>query len=253
MAPIPTPDKSKPLLAVSTKMYFDLEKTKHYTNTLTSLHPKNIHLLLVPDFLSLPSVIATAKGSQVMIGAQNCSDQDFGAYTGEVSPRNLAQMGVEYVEVGHAERRKLFGETDELIGKKVAAVVRNGMIPLICIGETSQSSILSQAVGMAVEECRAQVQAALKLIDDDQDVVFAYEPVWAIGADKPAGADHIVMVGQNLKDLVKGRKGRVGFLYGGSAGPGTWESVKDGVDGLFLGRFAHDENNLKKVVQEMGG
>ncbi|WPG99882.1 Triosephosphate isomerase [Acrodontium crateriforme] len=254
MAPIPTP-REKRLVGTSLKMYFDLHQTQTYLDAITTLSPQaqkaNIDLFIIPDFLSLVPAKAKLSSTTILLGAQNCHSADSGAYTGEISAVTLRQAGVQIVELGHAERKRDFAETDEAVGAKAAAVVRNGMVPLICIGETKCSVIASQAVGFAVEECKGQVTAALALVPSDADVILAYEPVWAIGASEPADAGHVLAVTQNIRAMVAGRSGRTRILYGGSAGPGTFQKLKDGVDGLFLGRFAHDINNLEKVLQEM--
>lgn len=258
MAPLPT-NRPKRLLGTSLKMYFDLPSTLRYVDAVASLAPTaeqaEIDLFVIPDFLTILPSQAKLKDTPVLLGAQNTYSSDNGAFTGEVSPLSLAQAGVRIVEVGHAERRRIFGERDEDVAAKCEAVCRNKMVPLVCIGEKSepaQGVPASAAVGKAVEECRPQVQAALRGVPEDAEVVLAYEPVWAIGASQPAGADHVVGVAQGLRGMVEGRKGRTRILYGGSAGPGTFEALKEGVDGLFLGRFAHDTENLRKVIEEMG-
>ncbi|KAH9824500.1 putative triosephosphate isomerase [Teratosphaeria destructans] len=255
MAPIPTP-REKRIVGTSLKMYFDLPSTLRYIDAVAQLSSAaeraNVDLFVVPDFVTLLPSADKLKSTSVLLGAQDTYSEDKGAYTGEVGPLTLAQAGVKIVEIGHAERRRLFGETDADVAKKAAAIARHGMIPLICIGEKSKSNIASQAVGLAVSECEPQVKAALSLLPDDAEVILAYEPVWAIGAAEPAGADHVVAVTQNLRAMVAGRKGRTRILYGGSAGPGVFTMLRDGVDGLFLGRFAHDVGNLDKVIGEMG-
>ena len=254
MAPIP-PQREKRIVGTSLKMYIVLQSTLGYIDAIAQLSSSadkaNIDLFVIPDFVTLlPSKEKLLKTS-IQLGAQDTYSEDKGAFTGEVSPLTLSQAGVKIVEIGHAERKRLFGETNQDVAKKAAAVVRNGLVPLVCLGEKSKSNIASQAVGMAVSECKPQITAALSQLPDDAEVILAYEPVWAIGAAEPAGADHVVAVTQNLRELVAGRKGRTRILYGGSAGPGTFEKLKDGVDGLFLGRFAHDIKNLEKVIEEM--
>ncbi|KAL8937090.1 MAG: hypothetical protein Q9216_004605, partial [Gyalolechia sp. 2 TL-2023] len=165
------------------------------------------------------------------------------------SPLMLKQTGCDIVELGHAERRAPpFNETDEIIASKAQAAVRNQLIPLVCIGERNRSSIASEGVGIAVRECSGQINAITDAVEGDRDIIFAYEPVWAIGAAEPAGKDHVVTVVQQLRKVVedKRRTGAVRFLYGGSAGPGVWSGLKEGVDGLFLGRFAHDVANVER-------
>ncbi|KAK6435323.1 hypothetical protein LTR95_008488 [Oleoguttula sp. CCFEE 5521] len=255
MPPLPASPREKRLLGASLKMYLDLPSTNNYVSSVAPLSSAadaaNIDFFVIPDFVTLLPSAEKLAPTSILLGAQDCHSEDKGAFTGEISPVVLAQAGVKIVEIGHAERRALFGETDKTVAAKAAAIVRNGMTPLVCIGEKSRSSIASQAVGLAISECKPQITAALSGIPDTSDVILAYEPVWAIGASEPAGADHVVAVTQSLRELVKGRQGRVRILYGGSAGPGTFEALKEGVDGLFLGRFAHDIKNLEKVIEEM--
>lgn len=114
---------------------------------------------------------------------------------------------------------------------------------------------MSEGVGVAIREVLPQVEVILDAVPGDANVVFAYEPVWAIGKEEAAGADHVLGVVGVVRRCVegRGRKGAVRILYGGSAGPGIWEGLKGGVDGLFLGRFGHDVENVRKVVEEVGG
>lgn len=256
MPPIPG-KREKRIVGTSLKMYFDLPSTLRYIDAAAALSPvadqADVDFFIIPDFVTLLPAAERLANTSVLLGAQDTNPEDKGAYTGEVSPLTLRQAGVRIVEIGHAERRRLFGETDEDVARKAVAVVRNGMIPLVCIGEKhkSTSGIASQAVGTAVSECQPQIEAALSQIPDDAEVILAYEPVWAIGAAESADADHVVAVTQNLRALCKHRKGCTRIVYGGSAGPGTFQKLKEGVDGCFLGRFAHDVKNLEKVIQEM--
>ena len=107
---------------------------------------------------------------------------------------------------------------------------------------------------IALAEVKKQVSSILSAVDGDKHIIFAYEPVWAIGADRPANPDHVRGVALGIKALAAGRSGDVRVLYGGSAGPGTWQGLKkdDALDGLFLGRFAHDIANFSKTIREVG-
>ncbi|KAK5167103.1 uncharacterized protein LTR77_007833 [Saxophila tyrrhenica] len=254
MAPIPG-KREKRILGTSLKMYFDLPDTNRYIDSLAALAPAaekaDLDLFVIPDFITVLPAKAKLADTKVMLGAQDCYSEDKGAFTGEVSPVTLSQAGVKVVEIGHAERRRLFGETDADVAKKAAAIVKNGMVPLVCIGEKSKSNIASQAVGIAVGECKPQIDAALSQIPNDADVILAYEPIWAIGASEPAGADHVVAVVEALRTLLADRSGRVRILYGGSAKPGIWKALAPALDGMFLGRFAHDPKNVEQIIQEM--
>lgn len=270
-----TKAKSRPplprlLLGVSTKMYFTHRQTLEYIssfrtlfpsapNTEVTTPPSPVALFLIPSFPALvPSATLLRSHNHILLGAQDCHWEDSGPHTGSVSPAELSEIGCRIVELGHAERRaQPFFETDAMVAAKAAAALRNRLIPLVCIGEknASKSGVVSEGVGIALREVIPQVEAVMAEIKEfDGDVVFAYEPVWAIGKDVPAGQDHVRTVARSLKDVLKkwDRKGEVRILYGGSAGPGTWKGLKDDLDGLFLGRFAHDLDNVKKVVTEMG-
>ncbi|KAI8263648.1 putative triosephosphate isomerase [Colletotrichum sp. SAR11_239] len=245
------------LIGLSTKAYFPLQRTIDFTkevqSQLSSLPPstfENVDIFLIPDFVSIYPVSQLLKSSPVPIrlGAQDCHWEDFGAYTGEVSPSVLSEAGVSIVEVGHAERRRIFGEDDQITAKKAAAASRNGMAPLICIGEKTRGD-----VQVALDECQTQVDQALADIPDSAEVIIAYEPVWAIGADQPASEDHVISVVKGIRsyESMKKRTGSTRVIYGGSAGPGLFEKLGEAVDGLFLGRFGHDATRFMKTISEV--
>jgi triosephosphate isomerase len=154
----------------------------------------------------------------------------------------LAELGVSLVELGHAERRRLFGEDDLVVARKVLAAVDAGLTPLLCIGE---QDLLDRRA--AADFCLRQVRSATG--GDDsllQRLVIAYEPVWAIGADRPASAEYVNAVTGLIREAL-GPASHI--IYGGSAGPGLLPALT-GVDGLFLGRSAHDAGNLGRVLDE---
>ena len=256
MAPSNLPER---LVGVNLKMYFDAPSTTAYITAIAKfVAPPASHSTGIFILPSYPCLAAASDlldmTPQVILGAQDCNSKDSGAHTGEVSPLMLKQVGCRIVCLGHAERRRApFNETDEVVATKAKAVVRNGMIPLICIGEQSQSGVTSEGVGLAIRECSPQIMSILRAVPGDAPIIFAYEPVWAIGAQEPASADHVLAVVKNLKELVGSMVGRaeVRILYGGSAKPGTWGTLKEGLDGLFLGRFAHDVGNFERVVTEI--
>ena len=241
--------RPKRTVGVSLKMYFSLEKSAEYIRDCAPLGPHalshNVDIFIIPDFLSLnaASTVLRLEAPTIRLGAQDCFWEDNGAYTGEVSPAVLKSIGCSLVELGHAERRRLFGETDVEVAKKAQAAVRNGLTPLVCIGEKSKGTTED-----AVEECRPQIESILSVTD--QEIIFAYEPVWAIGQPKPASAEYVVTVTKELRKLCGDRQVR--FLYGGSAGPGTFNAMREGVDGLFLGRFAHEVERFREVISEVG-
>lgn len=263
------------LVGVSTKMYFSAARTASFVASTLDLlsspqspptdpneNPdtlSDIDIFIIPDHLTLASVFAqiravpSAPAGRILVGAQNCADRDAGPLTGEVSPAVLAELGCAMVELGHAERRALFGETDEKVAKKAEAVVRNGMVPLVCVGEVSPPSQENGGIKAAAEEVLEQVRAVLRVVPAGKEVVLAYEPVWAIGAAEPADGNYVCEMVRRVRESeeVRGREGSVRIVYGGSAGPGLFESLKEKVDGLFLGRFAHDPGQFVKTVREV--
>lgn len=253
-----TRPRSRRIVGVSTKMYFSAARTYEYVDQLlhqmsaSESNPlEQVDVFIIPDHVTLVSVIHQLRGTKIQIGAQDAFHEDNGAFTGEVSPAVLSEVGCHLVEVGHAERKRLFGETDEITAKKAAAAAKNGMVPLVCIGEQTRGETWTTAV----DECRNQIECVISAVPDGCEVILAYEPVWAIGAPKPAAAEYVVGVTSAIRELecIQKRSGTTRILYGGSAGPGLFEKLKDGVDGLFLGRFAHDPTQFYKTIIEVAG
>jgi triosephosphate isomerase len=204
-----------------------------------------VQIFVIPSFPVLESARRILEGVPVRLGAQNCSSAE-GPFTGEVSAGMLAELGVTLVEIGHAERRSLFGEDDAVVALKTKAALKAGVTPLLCIGEQKQTSPEEAALF-----CAGQVLAA---VGDDVgqlgSMLLAYEPVWAIGAPSSADPAYVNQVVAALRARLRERAGAAtGIIYGGSAGPGLLPLLGS-VDGLFLGRFAHDPANLGAVLDE---
>ncbi|WP_411698857.1 triose-phosphate isomerase family protein [Conyzicola sp.] len=240
-------------VGVSLKMYFGHRQALDWCASVAELaaaHPAvvsgAVELFVIPGYLAVPAAVEILDGHRVVVGAQDLATADSGAFTGEVSGVELAEIGVGVVEVGHAERRRLFGETDDIVALKTAAALRNGIAPVLCIGES-----VRQEPADAASECLRQLRSALAGAPDGR-VIVAYEPVWAIGAAEPAPAEHIRAVCAILRAAVAELPGhdRSAVIYGGSAGPGLLTELGDDVDGLFLGRFAHDTDALALVLDE---
>ncbi|KAK4159219.1 putative Triosephosphate isomerase [Cladorrhinum sp. PSN259] len=265
--------KRRRIIGVSTKMYFSAARTDSFIRAVVDQlllfdndSEDGIDIFVVPDFVSLVSAAQVIRESgfekKIIVGAQDCHSEDFGAYTGEVSPRVLREVGCGIVELGHAERKTLFGETEADVRRKVKAVVRNGMVPLVCVGELTREEGMEGAgreVLRQVEVVLGGILAEEKEGGDEgaaPEVVLAYEPVWAIGAEEPAGAEYVRGVVRMVREEVGRRMGekiKVRIIYGGSAGPGLWEKLGGEVDGLFLGRFAHDPEQFVRTVIEVAG
>ena len=231
-------------VGTSWKMNKTLAEALKFTEALKTFLPgfdERIQPFVIPPFTAGRQVKAALAGSRVKVGAQNMHWEDSGAWTGEISPVMLKDCGLDWVELGHSERREHFSETDRTVGLKTAAAVRHGLIPLVCVGET----LAEREAGRADEVLTAQVRGALQYLEDDQklaEILFAYEPVWAIG-DKgiPASADYA----DRQQALIKRVAGAIlpaapPVLYGGSVNPGNTAELisQPHVDGLFIGRSA---------------
>lgn len=205
-----------------------------------------VRLVVVPTYLQIPAALEAFAGTSVRVGAQDVSAHPAGAFTGEIAASELAEIGVSYAEIGHAERRRLFGETDADTAAKATAALTAGLTPLLCLGETERTGS-DVAAATVVAQLHADLEGA-----PAGAVTVAYEPVWAIGAESPASLPHIVRVTQALREALDALPERSGsaVVYGGSAGPGLLTDLDGAVDGLFLGRFAHDPAQLRRVIDE---
>lgn len=250
----PLPDR---LIGTSLKMYMSHRQTVDWAvevSALTHSHPTltsgTVGLAVLPQFPSIPACVDVS--GPLLVGAQNLAADDDGAWTGEVSGSVLAEIGCRYVEVGHAERRQHFHETDDIVRAKTAAALRHGLIPILCVGEATADSPESAAA-----EVVAQIRSALSSTAGDLPtsaaVVVAYEPIWAIGAHQPAAPDHIIAVCEAVRTGTRADFPSLDFrlIYGGSAGPGLLTELGSAVDGLFLGRFAHDPDSVPRILDEL--
>lgn len=204
----------------------------------------DVDFFVVPSYLQILPAKTAFTATRVQLGAQDVATADSGAYTGEVSAAELAEVGVGLVEIGHAERRRLFGETDGVIVAKLAAAIRNGITPVLCVGESERLDA-SDAAAATIDQLHRDLDGA-----PAGPVIAAYEPAWAIGAPQPAPVNHITTVTTALREALTATRPGSRVIYGGSAGPGLLTRLGDAVDGLFLGRFAHDVDNLAAVLQE---
>lgn len=172
---------------------------------------ENEVILCVP-YIDLFYSLLTAQGTNIKIGAQNMHYEESGAYTGEVSGRMLKSLGVEYVIIGHSERRQYFNETDEIVNKKVKAALNSGLKPIICIGETLEE----RESGKTVDIITNQIEEALKDITEEEieNIIVAYEPIWAIGTGKTATAE-------DANNSIKAIRDKISQIYG--------QNVADGV------------------------
>mgnify|MGYP000886520252 CR=1 FL=1 len=171
-----------------------VEELKPLVNT------DKVDVVFCPPFVCLPGVIEAVKGSHIAVGAQNMYFEESGAYTGEVSPQMLTNLGVKYVILGHSERREYFNETDEIVNKKVLKAIEHNLIPIICVGETLEQ----REQGITIDLVRLQTKIALKDVSADKakEVIIAYEPIWAIGTGKTASSEQAEEVCKAIREVV---------------------------------------------------
>lgn len=247
-----------PFLGISLKAYFGKEETLEWCRNISSIllaHPAavagQVDVAVFPSHPFVHSVSEIFQGQNVSVGAQDVSAHSQGPVTGEVTANQLADLGVGYVEVGHAERRRHFGEDDGVIRSKVAAGLEAGIPPVLCVGESEVGR-----AGHAASVCIGQIDSAFASAASHPALaraIIAYEPVWAIGEAESASPDHILAVHSLIRqhlDTVLGLPD-VRIIYGGSAGPGLFSEIAEGPSGLFLGRFAHNAENFQKVLEEV--
>lgn len=193
----------------------------------------------VPAIDIIP-VVEAVKGSNVKVGAENMYFEESGAYTGEVSPAMLTDAGVEYVIIGHSERREYFAETDETVNKKVLKALEHGITPIICCGE----SLTQRKQGIYVDWIRMQIKIALQNVTADQakNIVIAYEPIWAIGTGETATADQAEEVCAAIRQVVgeiydDATAAAIRIQYGGSMNAGNAAELlaKENIDGGLIG------------------
>lgn len=211
-------------------------------------------VVVCPSFMALGEVRKIIAHSHVFLGAQNVHFEDHGAFTGEISSRMLLEVGVTHVLIGHSERRNLFGETDEMVNKKLIHALAVGLVPIVCVGEAKEA----REDGKAKEEVARQLRGALKGLHlrHKERILIAYEPVWAIGtgvAAEPSDAVSMhAFIRSVVPDLLPGIKSsQVSILYGGSVdGENAYSFLReDEVDGLLVGGASVKLSEFTKVLQ----
>jgi triosephosphate isomerase len=250
----------KPLMAGNWKMHHThleaIQVVQKLSYRLDNSDYDHCDVVVCPAFTALRSVQTTIDSDRIDIGlgAQDCHWELQGAFTGEVSAPMLAKLGVGFVIVGHSERRELFGETDEIVARKLHAVLAAGMLPILCVGET----LAEREAGGTDAKVEGQVEAALGGVDADRiaELVVAYEPIWAIGTGRnatPEDADATIAVIRARIAKVAGEPAaeRVRILYGGSVKPGNIAALmaQPEIDGALVGGASLDPDEFARLVR----
>jgi triosephosphate isomerase (TIM) len=212
----------------------------------------DVEVAICPPYTALRTVAERSGSSAVITGAQNMHDQESGAFTGEVSPPMLRELGVGAVVLGHSERRQLFCETDAALARKVPAALDAGLLPILCVGETEEE----REAGQTERKLRHQVQTDLAEVDDDRldGITIAYEPIWAIGTGNTATPDQaqeaIAFVRALLGDRLARAAAGVRILYGGSVNAGNAAELlgQPDIDGALVGGASLDPAEFAAII-----
>ncbi|MFD1020405.1 triose-phosphate isomerase [Thalassobacillus hwangdonensis] len=215
---------------------------------------EQVESVVCAPFPFLHTLVKETEGTALKVGAQNMHFEESGAFTGEVSPGMLKDLGVSYVVLGHSERREIFGETDEDVNKKVHAAFKHDLTPIVCVGETLDQREANETM----DHVKAQVKKALEGLSEDQikQVIIAYEPIWAIGTGKTASSEDANEVCTHIRSVVKDFASAdaaeaVRIQYGGSVKPANVEELlaQSDIDGALVGGASLEADSFLKLVE----
>ncbi|KRK63801.1 triosephosphate isomerase [Companilactobacillus tucceti DSM 20183] len=243
-----------PIIAGNWKMNKNPQETQEFLEAIKGKLPESgVEAIIGAPAIDLNALTWFSKDEPLKTAAENCYFEDAGAFTGETSPKALSDMGLDYVIIGHSERRQYFGETDEDINKKAHAILKNNMLPIICCGETLEQ----REAGKAEDWVTGQIEAAVKGIsaEDLAKSVIAYEPIWAIGTGKTATADQaqemVHVIREKIASLYDADTAdKVRILYGGSVKPANVKELmsKEDIDGGLVGGASMDPESFLALV-----
>lgn len=244
----------KTFVAGNWKMYKTREEAEALVKALIPLiRDANTDVALCPPFTNLETVARLIQGTNLHLGAQNCHYEIEGAFTGEISPAMLQKMNCDYCIVGHSERRQYFGETDDLINRKAKALLTQGVLPIICVGETLEQREGNQTQDVVVR----QVRGCFEGLTPQQAKIctIAYEPVWAIGTGKTATPEQAQEVHALIRNLIREMYDgdiaqTVRIQYGGSVKPGNAAELfaKEDIDGGLIGGASLKAEDFAGIV-----
>ncbi|MCC0782678.1 triose-phosphate isomerase [Clostridioides sp. ES-S-0108-01] len=243
----------KPIIAGNWKMHKTIKEALEFVNEVKDkINSDKVEAVICAPFTLLKDLKEATKGTNIKIGAQNMHFEEKGAFTGEVSPLMLKEIDMDYVVIGHSERRQYFNETDETVNKKVLKALEVEIDPILCVGETLEQ----REAGKTKDVCKVQVEKALEnvLKDDLAKVVVAYEPIWAIGTGKTATAEDANDVISYIREVIRGLYGElaneVRIQYGGSVKPSNVAEImgQSDIDGALVGGASLASNDYRDLV-----
>jgi len=246
----------KPIVAGNWKMFKTPAEAEAFVAAVKDrvAAVSGVEAVVCAPFTALPALVNAAKGTALGVGAQNMHWEESGAFTGEVSGAMLKDLGVEYVILGHSERRQYFAETDETVNKKTHAALKYGLTPIVCVGEKLEE----REAGSTKEVCRVQTLGALEGLTAEQvtGIVIAYEPIWAIGTGKSSTADDANEVISYIRSVVAEKFGedaatKVRIQYGGSVKPANVREYlgASDIDGALVGGASLEPDSYVALVE----
>ncbi|NCC78258.1 MAG: triose-phosphate isomerase [Clostridia bacterium] len=245
----------KPIIAGNWKMHYTVKEAVKVANELKGLvKDAEADVVICAPYIQLPALVEELKGTNVKVGAQNMHFEEKGAFTGEIAPSMLTDLGVEYVIIGHSERRQYFNETDETVNMKLKAAYRHGLKPILCVGE----SLEQREAGTTKDVITNQINKAFLDVEADhaQDTVIAYEPIWAIGTGKTATSEQANETIGQIRDMIStlygaGVASKVRIQYGGSVKPNTIKEqmAMSDIDGALVGGASLLAEDFSKIVK----
>ena len=249
-------DLRKPIIAGNWKMNKTLGEALAFVEAVKNTVPANdkVDSAICAPALFLGQLVEATKGSDVKVGAQNMHFEENGAFTGEISPVALADLKVDYVVLGHSERREMFNETDEGVNKKTHAAFKHNLVPIVCVGETLEQRENNETKQLVAD----QVEKALAGLTEDQvkATVIAYEPIWAIGTGKSSTAEDANEVCAHIRQVVAEKHSQsaadaVRIQYGGSVKP---ENIKEymaqsDIDGALVGGASLEPQSFLALLE----
>ena len=243
----------KPIIAGNWKMHKTIAEALEFVNEVKDrVNNDKVEAVICAPFTLLKDLKQATKGTNIKIGAQNMHFEEKGAFTGEISPLMLKELDMDYVVIGHSERRQYFNDTDETVNKKVLKALEVGIDPILCVGETLEE----REAGNTKDVCKVQVEKALENVskEDLAKVVIAYEPVWAIGTGKTATSEDANDVIAYIREVVANLYGElaneVRIQYGGSVKPSNVAEImnQSDIDGALVGGASLEANDYVELV-----
>ena len=240
------------IFAANWKMNMDANSADDFLTRIKLVAESTTAKVLVfPPSIYLRQLAEDAHGSRVGIGAQNMFWEKQGAYTGEISPQMIVDAGAKYVICGHSERRHIFNESAEMVTRKAKAAQAYNLVPVICVGETLEE----REAGETLEILHQDVYSSLSAVDADEEIVIAYEPVWAIGTGQVATSDDaeqaISYIREQVRELWGNRADEISILYGGSVNEGNIAELMSSpeIDGALVGGASLNPDSFAAIIK----